>query len=368
MARANKSGVRGLYKSSDGAWLIDLRWTDPKTGERKRHSEKFGPGTNAATAKERARVVLNGAMSGAVDPTQAPAKAAGTLRTALDGWLTFCTSNGIRSVESRRTHAKALVRLLGAATRLDSLTPSLVETMKTKLLAEGKQPSTVNRHVATLKTFARWARIHAGMSALVAAALRDDVSLMPEAEGRTRYLSDEESATMEANLSGWLRPIAFACRFTGARLGEITGLRWGNVDRSARVVRFHRTKTDRTREVVIVDDFARILDALPVGRPDAFVFAVPSRAGRGEAPKRTEEARRRDLASKAWGAFCEKHALVDLHCHDLRHHAATAIRRAGGGLDTVAKVLGHTNIRTAARYAHIEVEDTRAFLELASKR
>jgi hypothetical protein len=42
------------------------------------------------------------------------------------------------------------------------------------------------------------------------------------------------------------------------------------------------------------------------------------------------------------------------------------IRRAGGGLDTVAKVLGHSSIQTSARYAHVEVEDTRAFLVAAS--
>lgn len=42
------------------------------------------------------------------------------------------------------------------------------------------------------------------------------------------------------------------------------------------------------------------------------------------------------------------------------------IRRAGGGLDTVARVLGHSNLQTSARYAHVEVEDTRAFLVAAS--
>jgi integrase len=135
----------------------------------------------------------------------------------------------------------------------------------------------------------------------------------------------------------------------------------------AGVVRFTKTKTNRTREVAIVGALATILDALAAGAPGDFVFPVPRRQSRRADLKRTEEQRRRDVASKAWSSFAAAHDLHDLHAHDLRHHAATMIRRAGGGLDTVAKVLGHTNVRTAARYAHVEVEDTRRFLEAASK-
>jgi len=382
--------VQGLYRTAEGAWCIDLRWRDSKTGKRKRYSETLGAGTNAATAKARARDILSGALSGAVDPTQDATKPK-AFGDAFAEWITHCTAHGIRSVKARKTHGLALVKHFGGRTSLDTLTPSSVEAFKASLLGRNLSPATVNRHVSTLKNFLKWARIYANADASIVRAIRDDVSNLPEHPGRTRYLLTAEVQIVNANLAGWLRPVALACVLTGARLGEITSLRWSHVDVAARVVRFERTKTDRTREVAIVGELASILGEQKQGAPDEYVLHipsragarpkpcrtendapdeyvlhVPSRAGASPEPRRTENDRRRDVASKAWAAFCVRHKLANLRAHDLRHHAATMIRRAGGGLDIVARVLGHTNVRTASRYAHIDVDDTRAPLEAAS--
>lgn len=365
MPRASSTGIRGLYRGPDGRYYIDLRWRDPKTGKPRRHQERFPPGAKTAAVRLRAQTILNGTLTGDFDPDR---PAAATLGPALDRYVEHCETHGLRSAGDRRTHAKALREALGEKTELADLVAPAVERFKASMLATGRSPATINRHVQTLKHFAKWARTHAGMPAEVVRALREDVRQLAEPEGRKRYLTPDEEKTVHTKLGGWLRPIALACKYTGARLSEITNLRGRDVDRHAGVLRFTKTKTGRTREVAIVPELAAILDALPAREPDAFVFAVPRRQSRAENVKRTEEKRRRDVASKAWATFCEKNGLADLHAHDLRHHAATMIRRAGGGLDTVAKVLGHTNIRTAARYAHVEVEDTRRFLEAAAVR
>lgn len=364
MPRKSSTGIRGLHRGPDGSYRIDLRWTDAASGERKRYQEKFPPGTKTPAAKLRAQTILNGILSGDFDPDR---PAAATLGPTFDRYLEHCETHGLRSVASRRTHAKALVAAFGASRALGALTPEDVERFKSTMRGAGRSPATVNRHVQTLKHFARWARTHAGMPGEVARALREDVRQLAEPEGRKRYLSPAEERKIDAKLTGWLRPIALTCKLTGCRLKEATSLRWRHVDRKAGVVRFEKTKTGRTREVAIVPALDALLAALPASGADDFVFNVPRRQTRRENVKRTEEDRRRDVASKAWATFTAKHELADLHAHDLRHHAATAIRRAGGGLDTVAKVLGHTNVRTAARYAHVEVEDTRAFLVAASE-
>jgi integrase len=362
MARPSRVGVRGLYRSADGRYEIDVVWRDKRTHERKRYRERLPVGAKAAAAKRRAHDINNAILEGTFDPhREAPA----TLGPAFDRWLAHCATHGIKTVRDRETHGKALRGFLGEHKALASLAPFDVERFKASMRASGRSPATVNRHVSTLKTFAVWAAREGLMERSTAATLRDLKSLR-EPEGRVRYLSPEEEALVSVKLKGWLRPVALACKFTGARLGEITSLRWRDVDRSAEVVRFTRTKTDRTREVAIVPALADVLDTLHVGGPDAFVFPMPRRAIDEATRKRSEEQRRRDIASKAWAAFAKAHGLTDLRAHDLRHHAATMIRRAGGGLDTVAKVLGHSSIQTSARYAHVEVEDTRAFLVAAS--
>ncbi len=342
---------------------MDVRWKDSKTGEHKRHQTKLPVGTPAVAAKRLARELLTQIISGDFDPKrEAPA----SLGPAFERWLAHCETHGIKSVAGRRTHGKAWRKFLGENKALAEIATSDVERFKAALRAEKKSPATVNRHTATLKNFVAWAAREGLMERGRAAELRE-LPALREPEGRVRYLSAKEEQIVMAKLSGWLRPIALACKYTGARLGEITGLRWRDVDRSAGVLRFVRTKTNRTREVVIADPLAKILDGLATRELEDFVFTVPRRRSRRADLKRTEDLRRRDVASKAWATFAVAQGLHDLHAHDLRHHAATMIRRAGGGLDTVAKVLGHSTIRTSARYAHVEVEDTRSFVNAASK-
>lgn len=43
----------------------------------------------------------------------------------------------------------------------------------------------------------------------------------------------------------------------------------------------------------------------------------------------------------------------ELRFHDLRHDFATRVRRGGAGLDTIAKLLGHSSLEMANRYAHV---------------
>jgi integrase len=47
--------------------------------------------------------------------------------------------------------------------------------------------------------------------------------------------------------------------------------------------------------------------------------------------------------------------------HDLRHHAATSIRREGDVL-VVQKLLGHEDLKSSARYAHASSDDVRKAL------
>lgn len=290
MARASRTGVRGLFRSADGSYQIDLRWRDKRTHEHRRYRERLSAGTKAATAKRRAQTILAEIQEGTFDPNrEAPA----TLGPAFDRWLAHCETHGIKTVACRRTHGKAWRTFLGEQKVLASIVSFDVERFKAALRARKRSAATVNRHVSTLKTFVAWAAREGLMERGAAVELRELKGLR-EPEGRVRYLSPEEEATVAAHLSGWLRPIALACKLTGARLGEITSLRWRDVERSAEVVRFTRTKTNRTREVAIVPARRRVrrptrwrARGVRLRGPASSVerqWTAPGQANRGTAP------------------------------------------------------------------------------------
>jgi integrase len=55
----------------------------------------------------------------------------------------------------------------------------------------------------------------------------------------------------------------------------------------------------------------------------------------------------------AFRRVCRKIELEDFRFHDLRHTAASWLRMAGEDIHTVASLLGHKDLRMAARYQHL---------------
>jgi integrase len=156
-------------------------------------------------------------------------------------------------------------------------------------------------------------------------------------------------ATLEAERR--LRPaVADAVRviaMTGARRGEITGLRWRHVDlQGGRIVlppARHKTghKTRKPRIIHLPAAAQQIVACQPVeGRANDLVFA-PSK---GEGPV---------SLAKPWGAI---RAAADLPkgfgLHGLRHSLATLLAAGGAQAAEIMTSLGHRQLSTTARYLH----------------
>jgi hypothetical protein len=60
-----------------------------------------------------------------------------------------------------------------------------------------------------------------------------------------------------------------------------------------------------------------------------------------------------DQVSIAFRRVCSKVGIVDFRLHDLRHTAASWLRMQGADIHTVAQLLGHKDLRMAARYQHL---------------
>ena len=133
---------------------------------------------------------------------------------------------------------------------------------------------------------------------------------------------------------------------TGCRLGEIMNLKWEYVDLPGRALRLPDSKTG-AKVVHIGQAVVDVLKNIPrvEGNPWVIVGAKPG-------------ARLTDL-QPFWQRVRARAGLKDARIHDLRHTFASTAVANGQGLPMIGKLLGHTQVQTTARYAHLAAEPVR---------
>ena len=175
-------------------------------------------------------------------------------------------------------------------------------------------------------------------------------------EKRERFLSAEEFARLGQVLDETLRDgsetrsAVAAIRLlmlTGCRLSEIQKLRWEHVDLEAGELRLPDTKTGG-RAVPLAPSAVRLLESLPRDEENPWVIA-------GKKPG----SHLTDL-QHPWRRIRALADLNDVRIHDLRHSFASRALALGEGLPIIGKLLGHTQVQTTARYAHLARDTVKA--------
>jgi integrase len=69
---------------------------------------------------------------------------------------------------------------------------------------------------------------------------------------------------------------------------------------------------------------------------------------------------------RPWRRLRRRAGLDDLRIHDLRHSFASDALQLGEDLPMIGKLLGHTQVQTKARYAHLKTDPIRAAADKVS--
>ncbi len=133
---------------------------------------------------------------------------------------------------------------------------------------------------------------------------------------------------------------------TGCRLNEVMSLKWSYIDFDSPALRLPDSKTGA--KVVHVGQ--PVVDLLQdAQRTDGNPWVIT-----GTLPGKPLS----DL-QPFWQRVRARAGVKDVRIHDLRHTFASAAVASGQGLPMIGKLLGHTQVQTTARYAHLAEEPVR---------
>lgn len=260
-------------------------------------------------------------------------------------------------------------------TKLEEITVWNVEKWKTARLKTGIKPTTINRDIAELKSLlskaVEWDVISEHPIKRVKPAKIDRNPIV-------RYLSTDEEKRLRDNLlirdklikskrrsaNQWrkergytpypslfnqtypdhLTPMVLLSINTGLRRGEIFHLNWESINFNTKTLTVNggKAKAGQTRHIPLNDE--AILTLTKWGnKNNGLVF--PNKDGDPL-----------DNIKKSWGSLLKDAKITKFRWHDLRHHFASSLVMVGVDLNTVRELLGHADIRTTLRYAHLAPE------------
>ncbi len=176
---------------------------------------------------------------------------------------------------------------------------------------------------------------------------------------RERFLSEEELARLAGVLAETERarpewsPVVAALRLlilTGCRCNEILQLRWDEVDFEARYLRLSDSKTG-PRSIPLNATALQVLAGIE--RIEGNPYVIP---GRNEGSHLVQ-------LHGPWTWIRENAGLDGVRLHDLRHTFASFGVGSGLSLPLIGKLLGHSDIGTTQRYAHLADDPVRQAAE-----
>lgn len=350
----------GVYRLPDGRYLIDATGRCPKTGKRKRKRMKVKAcdASEAARLREELRLSIVRVVD---DPRR--------VRLAEYALSWFASRAPGLKPSTRDRYARTLdLHILPALGDhyLDALESADIVRWRD---SRSGAPSSINGHLRVLRTLLADATEELGLPRSPASRVRALREPKRSGEEHSNRLTAAELGRVLAHLredepGSWALIITQA--FTGARFGEVSALRWEDIDPEAGVIHIRRsqwlgrvdsTKTDAHRTVPLPEPLAQVLELhhrttleedLP-GAETGYCFANAV----GGLPYNSTINDHLRAALDAVG--------IDrrVTSHGLRRTLNNLTRQVATG-EVVRSIIGHVTERMTEHYSWVELEEKRA--------
>jgi len=292
-----------------------------------------------------------------------------TVKQYLENWLENVRRLRIRSSTLQSYRDALHIRIIPALghVQLNQLSREMVQTFLADLFDEGLSPN----YIKALYMLLSSALKDAVDSEVLARNVCERVTLPRGEKYEARPLTKEECQRLITAARGhrlWFFILMGIT--TGARRGELTGLRWSDIDLAKGVVHIRRTIV-RLRKLGFVANEPKtasgarkirltqiVIDGLEEQK--RYIAAIRRHAGSAWKendllfPNKHGGYLDRWVISRQFQRVLEKAGLPYMRLHDLRHSAATLLLAAGVNVKVVQEMLGHSDIRiTLQMYSHV---------------
>jgi integrase len=264
---------------------------------------------------------------------------------------------------------RLFVKSLGDRTLepLEAITEADIVKLRDALLAEGRRASTVNGLVRKILAQPFRAARNKGLIQI------DPVAGLKAVRGdsveKHIFTAEQVQRLINAAKDDW-KGMVIAGFYTGARLGDLANLAWGNVDLFERTITFTQKKTGAKIKIPIAEDLHSYLMTLPM-KDGSKAPVFPTLYGKSSAGK--------SGLSMAFGRLMERAGIEQgtirergkgvarkvsaRSFHSLRHSFNTVLTNSGVPQELRMKLTGHSSVEMNAVYSHHEIAVIRKALE-----
>ncbi|MGV1099145.1 tyrosine-type recombinase/integrase [Thiovibrio sp. JS02] len=178
---------------------------------------------------------------------------------------------------------------------------------------------------------------------------------------RMRFLTKKEAddlLSLLATVSQDVHHMSLFALHTGARASEIFALTWADVDLNSGIITIKDTKNNRNRPAFMTEAVKAMLQARTKGQPSELVF--PGRGGKRIA--QISHSFDRVVAQLGLNeGISDRRQRITFH--SLRHTYASWLVANGTDIYTVKELMGHSDLKLTARYAHVGENAMRSAVE-----
>lgn len=240
-------------------------------------------------------------------------------------------------------------------TYISDISSTIVEKIVELKRIEGKKEGTIQQNLGIIWRVVAWAKRNGYATSEV------ELPKIKVKNKRLRYLSFEEEERLLQELHPDRRIGSFPIDYhykpfyqdnydlavllldTGARVSEITTLKWNSIDLKAGTIALYRKKVGNESVLHMTNRVKAILTRRSTSKRCDYVFSDSADGFKKSISGIVKAIKRANLE--------------DVTVHTFRHTCASRLIQNGMSLYEVASILGHSNISMTQRYAHLAASD-----------